>query len=131
MIATIRIMFFHEICLDLSFPEMCEWWCTKKGIKKGEFYSSSNITRSTFSNLKTHPERAPKKNTALACAIGLGLDFDQAKDLLQRAGLTFSKHYPTDRLVEQCIRSRKFNIDEINLILDESKLPILGYSVKD
>ena len=109
---------------------MCEWWCKQKGIKKGEFYSSSNITRSTFSSLKTHPERAPKKNTAFACALGLKLDFDEAKDLLQRAGLAFSKHYPTDRLVEQCIRSRKFNIDEINLILDESKLPILGCSVK-
>ena len=110
---------------------MCEWWCTKKGIKKGEFYSSSNITKSTFSSLKTHPERAPKKNTALACAIGLRLDFDQARDLFQRAGLAFSKHYPTDRLVEQFLRNRKYDIDEINLILDESKLPILGYSVKD
>ena len=117
--------------LDLTFPEMCEWWCKKKGIKKGEFFSSSNITRATFSSLKTHPERAPKKNTAFACAVGLRLDFDQAQDLLQRAGMTFSKHYPTDRLVEQCIRNRKYDIDEINLVLYETKLPVLGYSKKD
>ncbi len=26
--------------VDLSFAEMCEWWCEKKKIKKGEFFSA-------------------------------------------------------------------------------------------
>jgi len=114
--------------VDLSFAEMCEWWCQKKGIKKGEFFSASNITRATFSNMKQHPDRAPRKNTVMACAIGLKLDIDQAKDLLLRAGMAFSKHFPTDRIVEQCIRNKKYNIDEINLALYEMDLMGLGYS---
>ena len=118
----------HYADVDLSFAEMCEWWCDKKKIKKGEFFSASNITRATFSNMKQHPDRAPKKNTVMACAIGLRLDIDQAKDLLMRAGMIFSKHYPTDRLVEQCIRNKKYNIDEINLALYEMDLMGLGYS---
>ncbi len=81
--------------------------------------------------MKLHPDRAPKKNTAFACAIGLKLDIDQAKDLLLRAGMTFSKHFPTDRLVEQCIRDGKYNIDDINLVLYEMDLMVLGYSKKD
>ena len=114
--------------VDLSFAEMCEWWCKKKGIKKGQFFAASNITRATFSNMKLHPDRAPKKNTVLACAIGLKLDIDQAKDLLLRAGMAFSKHYPTDSLVEQCIRNRMYNIDEINYKLYSMDLMVLGYS---
>ena len=114
--------------VDLSFAEMCEWWCEKKGIKKGQFLASSNITRATFSNMKLHPDRAPKKNTVLACTIGLKLDIDQAKDLLLRAGMAFSKHYPTDNLVESCIRNRMYNIDEINIKLYSMDLMVLGYS---
>ena len=114
--------------VDLSFAEMCEWWCNKKGLKKGQFFAASNITRATFSNLKLHPDRAPRKNTAFACIIGLKLDIDQANDLLMRAGMTFSKHYPTDRLVEQFILAGNYDIDEINYKLYESDLMVLGYS---
>ena len=56
------------------------------------------------------------------------LDIDEAKDLLMRAGMTFSKHYPTDRLVEEHIRSHHYDIDEINYILYEMDLMGLGYS---
>ena len=114
--------------VDLSFAEMCEWWCEKKGIKKGQFFTDSNITRATFSNMKLHPDRAPKKNTVFACAIGLKLDIEEAKDLMLRAGMTFSKHYPTDRLVEEHIRRRNYDIDEINYLLYEMDLIGLGYS---
>ena len=113
--------------VDLSFAEMCEWWCEKKGLKKGQFFSASNISKATFSNMKLHPDKAPKKNTVFACAIGLKLDIDQAKDLLMRAGVAFSKHFPTDRLVEQCIRDRNYSIDYINLKLYEQDLALLGY----
>ena len=45
-----------------------------------------------------------------------------------RAGMTFSKHYPTDRLVEEHIRSHNYDIDEINYILYKMDLMGLGYS---
>ena len=117
--------------VDLSFAEMCEWWCEKKGLKKSEFFIASNITKATFSNMKLHPDRSPKKNTVFACAIGLKLDIDQAKDLLMRAGMTFSKHYPTDRLVEQCILHRMYDVYEINYELDKMDLIGLGYNFKE
>ena len=116
----------HYADVDLSFADMCEWWCEKKGIKKGQFYSDSNISRATFSYMKKHPEIVPKTYTAFACAIGLKLDIDQAKDLLMRAGLTFSKMFPFDQVVEHCIRSGMLDIDQINLLLFEKDLPLLG-----
>ena len=117
--------------VDLSFAEMCEWGCEKKGLKKGQFFAASNITRATFSYMRLHPDSVPKKNTALACAVGLKLDIDQAKDLLMRAGLAFSKMFPTDRIVEQCIRDGITDIDKVNYILFQHDLMVLGYSKGD
>ncbi len=116
---------------DLSFAEMCEWWCEKKHIKKGQFLSDSNITKATFSNIKLHPDRPPKRTTVMACAVGLRLNIDQARDLLMRAGMVFSKSYPTDWVVEQYIRRGKYDIDQINFELYEMDLSLLGYSKAD
>ena len=120
----------HYADVDLSFADMCEWWCEQKGIKKGQFYADSNISRATFSYMKNHPEIVPKTYNAFACAIGLKLDIDQAKDLLMRAGLTFSKMFPFDQVVEQSIRNGILDIDQINLILFEKDLPLLGQKEK-
>jgi len=116
---------------DLSFAEMCIWWCRKKNIGKSDFLSRSNITRATFSNILRHPDTIPKKTTVLACAIGLELDLDQTKDLLLRAGMALSRYYTLDRYVSQCILCQQYDIDAINYELFEMDLPLLGYSRKD
>ena len=111
---------------ERTFADMCEWWCAKKGIPIGEFYSRSNLMRSTFSRLRTHPELMPRKNTALACAIGLKLDYDQTQDLLKRAGMMLSGYYQTDLIVEEFIRQKIFDIDLINIELVKNNLSPLG-----
>ena len=112
--------------VDLSFAEMCEWWCTEKGITKKEFYIQANINKAMFWNMKKNPGQIPKKTNALACVIGLRLDYDQAIDLLGRAGMTLSKYYETDRVVEDRIRKKIYDIDEINLVLFDKDLALLG-----
>ena len=54
------------------------------------------------------------------------LDYDQAIDLLQRAGMTLSKYYETDLIVEYFIREKNYDIDEINGLLWEKDLSLLG-----
>ncbi|MBQ3756596.1 MAG: macro domain-containing protein [Oscillospiraceae bacterium] len=112
--------------VDLSFAEMCEWWCSEKGITKKEFYIQANINKAMFWNMKNNPRQIPKKTNALACVIGLRLDYDQAIDLLGRAGMTLSKYYETDRVVEDRIRKQMYDIDEINLELFDRDLALLG-----
>lgn len=112
--------------VDLSFAEMCEWWCSEKGITKKEFYIQANINKAMFWNMKKNPGQIPKKTNALACVIGLRLDYDQAIDLLGRAGMTLSKYYETDRVVEDRIRKQMYDIDEINLELFDRDLALLG-----
>jgi O-acetyl-ADP-ribose deacetylase (regulator of RNase III) len=111
---------------DRSFADMCEWWCEKKGITKKEFYTRANINKGMFWSMKHNPEQIPKKTNALACVIGLKLDYDQAVDLLSRAGMTFSRYYETDMIVEYYIHKKKYDIDEINLILYDKDLAPLG-----
>ena len=111
---------------DLSFAEMCEWWCEEKNISKKVFYVSANINKSMFWNMKHHPEQIPKKTNVLACAIGLQLDYDQTQDLLMRAGMTLTHYYALDRLVESYIRKGNYDIFEINEKLFEQDLPLLG-----
>ena len=50
----------------------------------------------------------------------------QAIDLLQRAGMTLSKYYETDLIVEYFIREKNYDIDEINGLLWEKDLSLLG-----
>ena len=63
---------------------------------------------------------------ALACAIGLKLDYDQTIDLLHRAGLTLSRYYELDVVIEYFIRQKNYDIYEINEVLYDKDLPQLG-----
>ena len=76
--------------------------------------------------MKHHPEQVPKKTNVLACAIGLKLDYAQTQDLLMRAGMTLSRYYELDRIVEGYIRNRIFDIDIINGELFDRDLGLLG-----
>ena len=112
--------------VDLSFADMCEWWCKRKGLSKNRFYTRANINKAMFWNMKHHPGQIPKKTNVLACAVGLGLDLDQTQDLLKRAGMTLSKYYEMDLVVEYFIREGNHNIDVINGVLFDRDLPLLG-----
>lgn len=111
---------------DLSFAQMCEWWCARKGISKKTFYIAANINKSMFWNMLHHPEQTPRKTNALACAIGLRLSYDETQDLLMRAGLTLSRYYELDTIVERHIRKRNCDVYEINEELFDHDLPLLG-----
>ena len=111
---------------DLSFAEMCIWWYERKGIPVGEFYSRANISRATFSNMKTHPDRTPKITTAAACAIALRLTRAETDDLLMRAGLALSRHHPVDQVIIRNIAAKNYDIDDINMQLFSRDLSLLG-----
>ncbi len=111
---------------DLNFAQMCEWWCARKGLPKKTFYISANINKSMFWNMKHHPEQIPKKTNALACAIGLKLDYDETQDLLMRAGMTLSRYYELDNVVSDFIERNNYDIFEINEELFERDLSLLG-----
>ena len=90
-----------------------------------DVYKNSLIDRRTFSKIKSDEDYHPKKLTALCLCIGLKLNIDQAKDLLTRAGYTFSATDLTDVIFFYYIEKSIYDIDIINEALLKYNLPTI------
>lgn len=111
---------------DRNFADMCRWWMENKKINIRDFYRRANITRGAFYHITHSQGYIPKRATAFACIIGLELDYDQAVDLLSRAGLAFSSYFPLDVIVEGFIKQGYYDIRRINEVLFDKDLQLLG-----
>lgn len=90
-----------------------------------EVYQRANLDRRLFAKIRGNPAYRPSKNTALALAVALKLDFDETTDLIRRAGYALSPSSRFDLIIEYYIRNGRYSIFEINATLftfDESQL---------
>ncbi len=62
----------------------------QKGIKPSDWYRNALVDKRVFSKIKNDKNYHPDKLTALCLCVGAGLNLDEAKDLLQKAGYAFS-----------------------------------------
>ncbi len=98
----------------------------QKGMTDTEVYKRANLDRRLFSKIRSNVKYAPQKSTALALAIALHLNLDDAKDLIGRAGFAFSQSSYFDLIIEYCIENGIYDIYEVNLLLFEYEQPLLG-----
>ena len=96
------------------------------GKKDSDVYHRANIDRRLFSKIRSNEDYAPSKPTVIALAIALELNLDQTQDLLERAGFALSHSRKFDVIVEYFIKSRKYDIFEINEVLFSYDQPLLG-----
>lgn len=111
--------------LDISFSEALFNLIDKKGLSDVTAYKQSNISRKHFSKMKKKEYR-PTKKTILALAIGLRLDLNETKLLLNTAGFSLSKSQLLDVIVEYFIRNENYDIYKINEVLFEYDQVLLG-----
>jgi hypothetical protein len=89
-------------------------------------YKKANVDRKLFSKIHNNPDYSPKKPTVFAFAIALELSLPETKDLLKRAGFSLSRSSKLDVAMEYFIKNKIYNVFQINEILFEHDLPLLG-----
>lgn len=98
----------------------------QKGFTDPQVYKRANVDRKLFNKIKNTPDYQPKKVTAVAFAIALGLNLDEAKDLIGRAGFALTHASKFDIIVEYFIQRENYNLMEINAVLFEFGQPTIG-----
>ena len=80
----------------------------------------------TFSKIANHEDYQPSKQTALAFAIALKLDFEKTQKLLATAGYTLGNSMLSDMIVSFFIEYKIFDVDLINEFFYKYKIPLPG-----
>ena len=109
-----------------SFQERLFRLIDERGLQDPQVYKRANIDRKLFSKIRCNADYSPGKRTVLALAVALELNLDQASDLLARAGFAFSPSSRMDLIVKYCIEHHIYDIIEVNTILFDYDLPLLG-----
>ena len=99
-----------------------------KGITDVDCYKRANIDRKLFSKIRSNNDYRPSKNTVFAFAIALKLNLDETQELLNSAGYSLSHSFVTDIIVEYFIEKKKFDINLLNMALEEyNEKPLVSF----
>ena len=85
--------------------------------KTSDFYVPACIDKRTFHKIRSDYLYRPSKNTALKCCFGLGLNREEAEELLQLAGYALSPSDPSDLVVRFCLEKGIRDLASVNYLL--------------
>ena len=111
---------------DISFSQKLMKMIDERGLTDSEVYKAANFSKQVFSKIRSDKNYHPKKSTALAFAVALKLTLAETDELLECAGYTLTRSDKTDIIVSYFIESGNYNIFEINTVLFDYNLPLLG-----
>ena len=96
------------------------------GDKDSDVYHRASVSRQVFNKILNKKGYLPSKTTILQLAIGLKLDVDETKLLLEKAGYALSPSSKVDMVVRYYIENKTYNVQFINIALDQYHLPLLS-----
>ena len=112
--------------MEPSFSQMLFKFIKQQGISETKCYKDANIDRRLFSKIRSDDEYQPKKTTVFSFIIGLKLNLEDAKKLLDCAGYSLSRSKKQDIIIEYVIKKQIYDVNIVNEILYNLGCPILG-----
>lgn len=113
--------------MDCGFAQTLFRYIDEKGISDVDCYKRSNVDKKTFSKIKCSATYKPSKVTVISFAIGLHLNLNDTKHLLNTAGFSLSKSNVFDIIIEYFITSGNYkDIYDVNEVLYKFDQVTLG-----
>lgn len=109
-----------------TFVEKLLEMIKNRGVKDSKVYKAAQVDRRLYSKMISDSQYKPAKDTVIALAIGLKCNFEEADDLLSRAGYTLSHSSKRDLILEYFFREKIYDLTLINTILYQMDQKILG-----
>lgn len=111
---------------ESTFQERLFEIIRERKIDEVELYTKAQITKQTFSKIRSNRDYKPTKNTAFLLVLALNLNLEEAENLLSRAGIAFSPSDKFDLAIKFFIENKIYDIFEINEVLMQSGIKTLA-----
>ena len=109
-----------------TFAEYLLRYMKERDADPVEVYKRAHLDRRFLSKLRTNLNYKPHKRTLIAIAFGLELSLDEAEDLLDRAGYSFSPFDVEDVSAKFFFEQGVHDLFTVNEALDLHGCKILG-----